>query len=105
MLGANAELGLDDVDFDVIAEADFLHLGGTYLMPKLDGEPTAEVLKFARDNGVTTTLDMIATKRDDLFKVSRTLFSSHRLLHARTGRGADDLWVKKAPRGHPVLFG
>lgn len=66
VLGANAELGLDDVDFDVIADADFLHLGGTYLMPKLDGEPTAEVLRFAREHGVITTLDMIAVQRDDL---------------------------------------
>ena len=69
VLGANAELGLDDIDFDTVAEADFLHLGGTYLMPKLDGAPTAEVLKFAQERGVTTTLDMIATQRPDLLEV------------------------------------
>ena len=69
VLGANAELSLGDIDFDAVAEADFLHLGGTYLMPKLDGEPTAEVLKFAKENGVTTTLDMIAIQREDLLEV------------------------------------
>ena len=69
VLGANAEFSLEDVDFDVVAGADFLHLGGTYLMPKLDGEPTAEILKFARAQGVTTTLDMIATQRGDLLEV------------------------------------
>ncbi len=74
VLGANAELSLEDIDFGVIAEADFLHLGGTYLMPKLDGEPTAEVLKFAREKGVTTTLDMIATVREDLLEVLEPCF-------------------------------
>ena len=51
VLGANGELGLDDVAFDAIERADFLHLGGTYLMPKLDGEPTREVLRFAKEHG------------------------------------------------------
>lgn len=69
VLGANAELSLDDIDFDIIADADFLHLGGTFLMPKLDGKPTAEVLKFAKAKGVITTLDMIAVQRDDLLEV------------------------------------
>ncbi|CAN5903008.1 sugar kinase [soil metagenome] len=69
VLGANAELCLDDLNFAAIAAADFLHLGGTYLMPKLDGAPTAEVLAFARAHGVITTLDMIATRRDDLLAV------------------------------------
>lgn len=68
VLGANAEFSLDDVDFDVIANADYLHFGGTYLLPKLDGEPTAEILKFAKEHGVTTTLDMIALDRPDLLE-------------------------------------
>lgn len=41
VLGANAELTLDDLDWDAIAAARHLHFGGTYLMPKLDGEPQA----------------------------------------------------------------
>jgi sugar/nucleoside kinase (ribokinase family) len=69
VLGANGELSLEDVAFDVIAGADFLHFGGTYLMPKLDGRPTAEVLKRAKEHGVTTTLDMIAIDRPDLLEV------------------------------------
>lgn len=65
VLGANAQFGLDDVQWDVIAEADYLHFGGTYLLPRLDGEPTAEILKFAKEHGVVTTLDMIAMRRSD----------------------------------------
>ncbi len=69
VFGANGELTIDDVDFDMIKEADYLHLGGTYLMAKLDGEPTAEILKFARKHGTVTTLDMIALDRPDLLEV------------------------------------
>ncbi|MEM7735180.1 MAG: sugar kinase [Deinococcota bacterium] len=69
VLGANGVFSLDDINFDVLANADVLHLGGTYVMPKLDGEPSAEVLKFARDNGVATTLDMLAVAQDDMLGV------------------------------------
>ncbi|HEY8445552.1 MAG TPA: sugar kinase [Thermomicrobiales bacterium] len=69
VLGANAELTIDDINFDVIKQADFLHFGGTYLMPKLDGEPTREILRFAKEHGVTTTLDLIAIDRPDLLEV------------------------------------
>ncbi len=69
VLGANAELSLDDINWDVIAAADHLHFGGTYLLAKLDGEPTAQILKFAREHNTTTSLDMIALQRDDLLEV------------------------------------
>ena len=69
VLGANAELTEDDVDLDAIRGARLLHCGGTYLMPKLDGEPTARILRFAKEHGVTTTLDLIAIDRPDLLEV------------------------------------
>jgi sugar/nucleoside kinase (ribokinase family) len=69
VLGANAELTLEDVDFEAIATARHLHFGGTYLMPKLDGAPTARVLAFARERGVPVTLDLIAIDRPDLLEV------------------------------------
>ena len=46
--GANAEFTLEDVDLDLIAGADFLHIGGTPLMPRFDGEPMRKVFQFAR---------------------------------------------------------
>jgi sugar/nucleoside kinase (ribokinase family) len=69
VLGANAELTIDDIDFEAIAAARHLHFGGTYLMPKLDGEDTAKVLAFARTSGVPVTLDLIAIDRPDLLDV------------------------------------
>lgn len=67
--GANAEFSIEDVDFDVLSKADVLHVGGTYVMPKFDGKPTAEVLRFAKEHGVTTTLDMLAIPREDMLEV------------------------------------
>ncbi len=69
VLGANAQLTEDDVDLDAIRGARHLHFGGTYLMPKLDGEPTARILRAAKAHGVTTTLDLIAIDRPDLLDV------------------------------------
>ena len=64
--GANGELAYEDLNLNVIANADFLHMGGTSLMPKFDGEPTRKVLEFAKQNNVTTTFDLVAIQRPDL---------------------------------------
>ncbi len=64
--GANGELVWEDLNLDIIAETDYLHMGGTSLLPKFDGEPTRRVLEFAKKNGVITTFDQVAIKRPDL---------------------------------------
>jgi sugar/nucleoside kinase (ribokinase family) len=56
-IGANAVYGCGDVRYDIIQKSKILHLAGYYLMPSLDGEPSAEVLKKAKAMGVTTSLD------------------------------------------------
>ncbi|MEM6285221.1 MAG: sugar kinase [Chloroflexota bacterium] len=66
VLGTNAELSKDDMNWDVLKAADYVHFGGTYLLPKLDGAPTAEILQFAQENGAVTTLDMLAVPQDDM---------------------------------------
>jgi sugar/nucleoside kinase (ribokinase family) len=58
-VGANAEFTLDDIDLDVVAQADFLHYGGAFTLHKLDGAPAAQLLQFARDHDVVTTMDML----------------------------------------------
>ena len=67
--GANGELTWEDLDLDAIARADFLHMGGTSLMPKFDGEPTVRVLRYAKEHGVTTTFDLVAIDRPDLLEL------------------------------------
>lgn len=56
-LGANATLTEADVDWNLLKGTKILHIAGSFLMPGIDGQPTANVLKKAKDLGITTTLD------------------------------------------------
>ena len=56
-LGANAKLTAGDVKWDLVSGAEILHVAGAFLMPALDGEPTARLLQEARARGITTALD------------------------------------------------
>lgn len=58
-IGANAYLNLGDVDFDLLSKAAILHVGGSLVMPGIDGEPTAELLRHAKRSGITTFLDTV----------------------------------------------
>jgi len=64
-VGANGELTLEDVDLDAVAAADFLHYGGAFTLPKLDGEPAARLLRHAKEHGVVTTMDMLGFRGPD----------------------------------------
>jgi sugar/nucleoside kinase (ribokinase family) len=57
LLGANVAYTLDDVEWDAVAAADHIHLGGAEL---LGPDFSARILKHAKDNGVTTSVDLIA---------------------------------------------
>jgi sugar/nucleoside kinase (ribokinase family) len=57
VVGANATYGPDDAPWDAIAESTHLHLGGPEFM---GGEAAARILAFARENGVTTSADILA---------------------------------------------
>jgi sugar/nucleoside kinase (ribokinase family) len=65
VIGANALLGPEHLDWSIIERARFLHIGGTSLMVRLDGEPTAEILRRAQELGVTTSLDLIGVPASD----------------------------------------
>jgi sugar/nucleoside kinase (ribokinase family) len=68
VIGANGELTFDDLDFDVISRSHYLHVGGTPLLKKLDGEPLSRVFQFARERNIVTTYDMLAIPGPDLLK-------------------------------------
>ena len=55
--GANAALTLEDIDFKRVRHSKILVVAGVFLMPALDGEPMAELLRRARTAGVITVLD------------------------------------------------
>ncbi len=66
--GTSEVLSYEDVDLKTIAESDFLHIGGSPLMPKFDGAPMAKVFKYAKAHGVITTYDLLAMDRPDLLE-------------------------------------
>jgi sugar/nucleoside kinase (ribokinase family) len=57
LLGANLAYTLDDIDWDAVAAADHVHLGGVEM---LGPDFAARTLKHAKDNGVATSVDLIA---------------------------------------------
>jgi sugar/nucleoside kinase (ribokinase family) len=65
VIGANALLSPEHVDLGVLTSARYLHIGGTSLMERLDGAPTAELLRRAKDAGVITSLDLISVPDRD----------------------------------------
>lgn len=67
--GANGELTYEDLNLDIIAEADYLHMGGASLLPKFDGEPMARALKFAKAQDVITTFDQVAFNHPNLREI------------------------------------
>jgi sugar/nucleoside kinase (ribokinase family) len=66
VIGANGKFCWEDVDLDVIKDSDYLHMGGTSLLSVFDGQPTVDLLKYAKENGVVTTFDLVAIDRPDL---------------------------------------
>lgn len=57
--GGNARFTEHDVDWDVVASSRILHVAGALVMPALDGEPMARVLKKAKSLGAITSLDTV----------------------------------------------
>lgn len=67
-IGANGTLSYEDVDFSLVSDSKILHVAGSFIMPGIDGEPTARVLEKARVSGVTTSLDTVWNDSIDAYK-------------------------------------
>jgi sugar/nucleoside kinase (ribokinase family) len=57
VVGANGTYGPDDVEWEVLERAGYLHMGGPEFM---GGEAAAKILSFAREHGVVTSADILA---------------------------------------------
>ena len=66
VMGTNATFCFEDVPQDVVRNANFVHIGGFYLMPKFDGEDTVKTLKVAREGKAITTMDILGIKQDNM---------------------------------------
>ena len=53
-------LTLEDIDFDAIAAADVLHVGGADQLGDFVDGPLLEVIRFAREHDVLVTVDVLA---------------------------------------------
>ena len=58
-IGANARLTLEDIEYTMVEAGSILHVGGSLVLPGIDGQPTAELLRHARLAGVITFLDTV----------------------------------------------
>ena len=59
--GTNSTFGLDDIDFEAVAQARVLHLGYPTILPRTianDGDELVAIFQRAKATGVVTSLDM-----------------------------------------------
>lgn len=73
MKGATGAFEITPDMIDQVLDASIVHLGGTGLMDKMDGEPSFALMAEAKRRGRTTTLDVFASTRDDMALVEGLL--------------------------------
>ena len=71
--GASDHFDIDDALLAKVLDARFVHLGGTGLLARLDGEPSRKLLAAAKEAGRTTTFDLIATNPETIAVVKPLL--------------------------------
>jgi hypothetical protein len=64
--GASDHFEVPAALYDQVFDAPIIHLGGTGLLRKLDGEPSRVLLREAKARGRTTTFDLIAATADTI---------------------------------------
>lgn len=57
--GANADFGVEDIDYEYLKQAKILYIGGYGVLPKLNEDSLVEVLEFAKENDIITLLDVV----------------------------------------------
>lgn len=68
VMGSNAVFNFEDVPLAVVAKADFVHIGGFYLMPQFDGPDTVKALEFSKQSGAITTMDILGVHQENMAK-------------------------------------
>src|SRR5207247_5324035 len=58
LIGANGRLIPQDISNDLLRATKIFHLGGCFVLPALDGEPAAGLLRRARQQGCRTSMDL-----------------------------------------------
>lgn len=62
VVSTNGQLNEQDLQPDLLNGASLVHLGGTCLLPGIDGGPSADFLRMAKDRGAIVTMDFIPSR-------------------------------------------
>ena len=73
MKGATGNFVVEPKDFAKVADAKVVHLGGVGLMDAMDGAANAKLMRYAKEQGCITTVDIFAGSADDLPDVAAVL--------------------------------
>ncbi|AFL50494.1 sugar/nucleoside kinase (ribokinase family) [Sinorhizobium fredii] len=73
MRGATGAFVIDEKDYDRILDAKIIHIGGTGLMDRMDGERSFRLMAEAKRRNLITTLDVFAADRKDMENVAGLL--------------------------------
>ncbi len=71
--GASDALLLTEADDDAVLDARFVHVGGNGLLARMDGAPTARLLRAAKARGCVTTLDLLFATADLMGKLETAM--------------------------------
>jgi sugar/nucleoside kinase (ribokinase family) len=63
-VGANSDLRVPDINLDLVKQAKVLYVGGYLLFPGVDQASLADLLRYAKQNGVKTVLDVAGVNSD-----------------------------------------
>ncbi|WP_421566870.1 carbohydrate kinase family protein [Ochrobactrum sp. EDr1-4] len=73
MRGATGAFVIADEDYDKVLDAKVVHMGGTGLMDKMDGERSFRLMAEAKRRSRITTLDVFAADKKDMTNVAGLL--------------------------------
>lgn len=73
MRGATGAFVVADADIDQVLDARIIHVGGTGLMDRMDGERSFALMAEAKRRGRITTLDVFAASKKDMANVAGLL--------------------------------
>jgi len=68
LFGANKDFGIDDINFEYLANVKCIYVGGYLGMPKLDNDSLSSIFEFAKARKILTILDVIITGPGDYLK-------------------------------------
>ena len=73
MKGATGNFVVSPQDYAKVTDAKVFHLGGVGLMDAMDGDANCDLMRYAKESGCITTVDIFAGSAEDLPDVAAVL--------------------------------